>query len=91
MGFHVSSWESNFTEVLGSRFQSPKFDGSTSDLKSLKEAVCQRPSGGVIVPPQVDARWGILGSYCNIPKAIFYLHTVHYDLLSILEPPESFP
>ena len=24
-------------------------------------------------PPQVDRIWGIWGSYCNIPKAIFYL------------------
>ena len=24
-------------------------------------------------PPQVDRIWGIMGSYYNIPKAIFYL------------------
>ena len=24
-------------------------------------------------PPKVDRIWGIWGSYCNIPKAIFYL------------------
>ena len=32
-------------------------------------------------PPQVDGIWGLWGSYCNIPRAIFYpLKGDHRDL-----------
>ena len=47
----------------------------------------------VIVPPFVDRRWGIWGSYYNIPKAIFYLLLEDYKGLGfrILKPKPSKP
>ena len=34
-------------------------------------------------PPEVDRIWGIWGSYCNIPKAMFYLLKVDYKGLGL--------
>ena len=36
--------------------------------------------------PQVDRIWGIWGSFCNIPKAIFYLLEGDYKSPTSNEP-----
>ena len=56
---------------------------TTKELKELLALLLHMGSGEAYSPPQVDRIWAIWGSYCNIPKTIFYLLKGHYNFVGL--------
>ena len=65
----VRSWVWGFRDIL-----------SILDTQMDKKMQTEKEIGWGYRPPQVDRTWGIWGSYCKIPKAIFYLLKGDYNL-----------
>ena len=63
--------------VSGRRHEARQGVARIENTQALNPKTCS--------PPEVDRIWGIWGSYHNIPRAIFYLLKVDYNLCYLRE------